>query len=47
MLLQDGRVTVYNAKVVKEDAVTKFKYLNMQVDESRSIFADSAQEADE
>ena len=27
------------------DDFTKFKYLNMQVDESRSIFADSVQEA--
>ena len=43
MLLQDGAiVTVYNPKVEKEDVVTKFKYLNMQVDESRSICADSA-----
>ena len=28
-----------------DDDFTKFKYLNMQVDESRPIFADSAQEA--
>jgi len=46
MLLQDGAlVTVYDPKVKKEDAMAEFKYHNMQVDESRLIFATSAQEA--
>jgi len=46
MLLQDGAiVTVYDPKVKKEDALAEFKYHNMQVDESRLIFAKSAQEA--
>lgn len=46
MLLQDGAiVTVYDPKVKKEDALAEFKYHNMQVDESRLIFANSAQEA--
>merc|ERR1712066_913574 len=39
MLLQDGAiVNVYDPKVKKEDALTEFKYHNMQVDESRLIF---------
>merc|ERR1712232_460174 len=39
MLLQDGAfVHVYDPKVVKEDAMTEFKYHNMEVDESRFIF---------
>merc|ERR1719414_896138 len=46
MLLQDGAtVVVYDPKVTKQDALTEFKYHNMQVEESRFIFADSAQEA--
>merc|ERR1712241_806198 len=46
MLLQDGAVVhVYDPKVKKEDALIEFKYHNMQVDESRLIFAKSAQEA--
>merc|ERR1739846_98198 len=46
MLLQEGAiVTVYDPKVKKEDALTEFKYHNMQVDESRLIFASSPQEA--
>ena len=46
MLLQnDAIVTIYTPRVKMDDDFTKFKYLNMQVNESRSIFADSAQEA--
>merc|ERR1712238_566176 len=46
MLLQEGAiVTVYDPKVKKEDALTEFKYHNMQVDESRLIFASSPEEA--
>jgi len=46
MLLQEGAiVTVYDPKVKKEDALTEFKYHNMQVDESRLIFASTPQEA--
>merc|ERR1712050_587929 len=42
MLLQDGAsVHVYDPKVKKEDALAEFKYHNMQVDESRLIFANS------
>merc|ERR1712204_83863 len=46
MLLQDGAiVTVYDPKVKKEDALTEFKYHDMQVDESRFIFAKTPEEA--
>merc|ERR1719188_1246153 len=46
MLLQDGAlVHVYDPKVKKEDALTEFKYHNMQVDENRLIFSRSAEEA--
>merc|ERR1719428_345500 len=46
MLLQDGAiVTVYDPKVKKEDALTEFKYHNMEVDESRLVFASTPQEA--
>jgi UDPglucose 6-dehydrogenase len=46
MLLQDGAiVTVYDPKVKKEDALTEFKYHNMQVDESRFIFSKTPEEA--
>jgi len=46
MLLQDGAiVNVYDPKVKKEDALSEFKYHNMQVDESRLIFTKSAAEA--
>merc|ERR1712217_834440 len=46
MLLQDGAsVHVSDPKVKKEDAMTEFKYHNMQVDESRFIFSKSAEEA--
>merc|ERR1739838_1045896 len=46
MLLQDGAfVHVYDPKVKKEDAVTEFKYQNMQVDESRLIFSRTPEEA--
>jgi len=46
MLLQEGAiVTVYDPKVKKEDALTEFRYHNMQVDESRLIFASTPQEA--
>ena len=47
VLLQYGRATIYNPKVVKEDAGTRLIYLNMLVEVSRSFLADSAQEADE
>jgi len=46
MLLQEGAiVTVYDPKVKKEDALTEFKYHNMEVDESRLVFASTPQEA--
>merc|ERR1712165_100129 len=46
MLLQDGAfVHVYDPKVKKEDAMTEFKYHNMQVDESRFIFSKTPEEA--
>merc|ERR1711948_205300 len=46
MLLQDGaRVHVYDPKVNKEDAMTEFKYHNMQVDDDRFIFPGSPEEA--
>merc|ERR1712099_150557 len=46
MLLQDGaRVHVYDPKVKKEDAMTEFKYHNMQVDDDRFIFSESPEEA--
>merc|ERR1712157_590594 len=45
VLLQDGAiVTVYDPKVKKEDALTEFKYHNMEVDESRLVFASTPQE---
>jgi len=46
MLLQEGAiVTVFDPKVKKEDAMTEFAYHNMQVDESRLVFANTPQEA--
>merc|ERR1712048_1119809 len=46
MLLQDGAlVHVYDPKVKKEDALTEFKYHNMDVDPNRLIFTKSAEEA--
>merc|ERR1711992_42778 len=46
MLMQDGaKVHVYDPKVKKEDALTEFKYHNMQVDESRLIFCKTPEEA--
>jgi len=46
MLLQDGAlVHVFDPKVKKEDAVTEFKYHNMQIDESRLIFSRTPEEA--
>jgi len=46
MLLQDGAVVhVYDPKVKKEDALTEFKYHNMQVDENRLIFTRTPEEA--
>merc|ERR1712183_8787 len=46
MLMQDGAIVhVYDPKVKKEDALTEFKYHNMDVDESRLIFSKSAEEA--
>merc|ERR1740129_2281883 len=46
MLLQDGAiVTVYDPKVKKEDALTEFKYHNMQIDENRLIFSRTPEEA--
>merc|ERR1712110_1106440 len=39
MLLQDGAsVHVYDPKVKKEDAMTEFKYHNMEVDENKFVF---------
>merc|ERR1712157_168653 len=44
MLLQDGAIVhVYDPKVSKEDAMTEFKYHNMQVDDGRFIFSESAE----
>merc|ERR1712007_276790 len=46
MLLQDGAsVHVYDPKVKKEDAMTEFKYHNMEVDENKSVFRNSPLEA--
>merc|ERR1712228_733623 len=46
MLLQDGAsVHVYDPKVKKEDAMTEFKYRNMEVDENRFVFCNSPLEA--
>merc|ERR1712029_675304 len=46
MLPQDGACGhVYDPKVKKEDALMEFKYHNMQVDESRFIFARTPEEA--
>ena len=46
MLLQDGSfVHVYVPKVTKEDALTKFKYHNMHVDENRLISTMTPEEA--
>merc|ERR1712156_1142601 len=46
MLLQDGAIVhVYDPKVNKEDAMTEFKYHNMQVDEKRFIFSRTPEEA--
>merc|ERR1712099_121959 len=46
MLLQDGAIVhVYDPKVKKEDALTEFKYHNMQVDENRLIFTKTPEEA--
>merc|ERR1719336_2002208 len=46
MLLQEGAlVHVYDPKVSKEDAMTEFKYHNMQVDDNRLIFSGSPKEA--
>merc|ERR1739844_488627 len=45
-LLQDGaNVHVYDPKVKKEDAMQEFKYKNMQVDESKLVWAKSPAEA--
>merc|ERR1712087_86581 len=46
MLMQDGAsVHVYDPKVKKEDAMTEFKYHNMEVDPSRLIFTSTPDEA--
>merc|ERR1712060_163265 len=46
MLLQDGAsVHVYDPKVKKEDAMTEFKYHNMEVDENKFVFCNSPLEA--
>merc|ERR1712051_425179 len=46
MLLQDGAIVhVFDPKVKKEDAMQEFKYKNMQVDESKLVWAKSPQEA--
>jgi UDPglucose 6-dehydrogenase len=46
MLQQDGAIVhVYDPKVKKEDALTEFKYHNMEVNEQRLIFESSAQAA--
>jgi len=45
-LLEDGaNVFVYDPKVKKEDALQEFKYKNMQVDESKLVWAKSPSEA--
>merc|ERR1711976_222391 len=46
MLMEDGAyVHVYDPKVDREDALTEFKYHNMDVDPNRLIFTKSAEEA--
>merc|ERR1712176_387302 len=46
MLMQDGAsVHVYDPKVSKEDALSEFKYHNMEVDANKLIFARSADAA--
>merc|ERR1711933_57200 len=40
-----AKVHVYDPKVKKEDALTEFKYHNMDVDENRLIFEKSAHDA--
>merc|ERR1719400_2471698 len=46
MLLQDGAfVHVFDPKVKKEDAMTEFRYKNMEVNENRLIFTRTPEEA--
>merc|ERR1712151_540476 len=46
MLLQDGAsVHVFDPKVKKEDAMAKFKYHNMEIDENKFIFCNTPLEA--
>merc|ERR1712137_75919 len=46
MLMQDGAsVHVYDPKVKKEDAITEFKYHNMDVDPNRLTFTSTPEEA--
>merc|ERR1712238_373747 len=46
MLLQDGAIVhVFDPKVKKEDAMTEFKYHNMEVDEKKLVFCRTPQEA--
>jgi UDPglucose 6-dehydrogenase len=46
MLLQEGAmVHIYDPKVKKEDALTEFKYHNMEVDPNRLIFSKTPDEA--
>merc|ERR1712012_1228597 len=46
MLMDDGAVVhVYDPKVKKEDAMSEFKYHNMEVNESRLIFSKTPHEA--
>jgi len=46
MLMQDGAVVhVYDPKVKKEDALSEFRYHDMQVEENRLIFSSSPRDA--
>merc|ERR1712024_298916 len=46
MLMDDGAIVhVYDPKVKKEDAMSEFKYHNMEVDEHRLIFSKTPHEA--
>merc|ERR1712241_1184155 len=46
MLMDDGAIVhVYDPKVKKDDAMSEFKYHNMEVNESRLIFSKTPEEA--
>merc|ERR1719444_134823 len=46
MLMQDGaNVHVFDPKVKRSDAVTEFKYHNIEVDEKNLVFTETPEEA--